>query len=621
MASIGAPPANRAWAIFLGIVFAIIAISLLVASWTKWGQSKALAKCVGIAVLAHIWLLLYAYGTRIVSPGYGPGSDGGISQPSDMPAIVAWEGPNLGSTSNGLVDDLDPSSDPESHGADATSPTPAAQPWEMSDPIPVSEQINAPKLPDILLPANEFEIEQQLVNGVLELPAERSDQELLSMADLPIDPMLPPEPSKVAGPEPSPSATRSVASLASVPELYRMRLSPDRARYAANHGGDASTETAVQNALAWLARAQSPDGSWNAQQYGAGGDAHGAAAAPEGLYRAHAGRHADTAMTGLALLAFLGAGHTHREGPYAETVLRGLRYLIAQQFPSGDLSGRNQVGQDPSVRYARMYSHGMASLAMAEAYAMTNDPELLPTLRASAGYTLKAMNPRTGGWRYDFASDDPGDTSQFGWQAMLLNSASKSGAISIPGVTRLGLQRFLDSVSTGRSGGLAVYRNVAIGAPASAAAATPSMTAEAMAMRCMLDIPLTSSAAAEARGMILSHLPGSSEENLYYWYYAALSMFQLRSMDAGHPGSAQAERAWGVWNEAMKRQLCGTQIVNGPDAGSWNPTCVWGSYGGRVYSTALACMCLEVYYRYLPIYEQSGSNLATSQTMPGENRK
>jgi hypothetical protein len=47
--------------------------------------------------------------------------------------------------------------------------------------------------------------------------------------------------------------------------------------------------------------------------------------------------------------------------------------------------------------------------------------------------------------------------------------------------------------------------------------------------------------------------------------------------------------------------LVPSQIEDGPNAGSWDPDMEWGGYGGRVYSTALAAMCLEVYYRYAPM--------------------
>lgn len=615
LAAIGGPPTSRAWAIVLGVVFAIVAISLLVASWTRWGQSKPLAKCVGIAIVAHIWLLLYAYGTRIVSPGFGPGADGGIATSTSMPAVVAWVsadndsfGPEAPLSDASTADTLSDASEPR-----------LAQPWEMPMASPTLEQVDAPKLPEPSFETpSEIHIESRANDTTMDTelgqPSEYSAEELMRLAELPIDPSLPAEDrtrsidDSSIKPAMVPPST-SARSLAGVPREYHMRLSPNRLAFAAANGGDANTETAVQNALMWLAREQSSDGSWSAAQHGAGEGRPTRRDGEEGRYRANAGARADTAMSGLALLSFLGSGHTHREGPYAETIARGLRYLIAQQLPSGDLSGRDQIGQDPTVRYARMYSHGMASLAMAEAYALTQDAELLAPLQSAVGYTIKAMNPRTGGWRYDFASDDPGDTSQFGWQAMLLHSASSSRAIRLSGSSRIAMQRFLDSVSTGRAGGLAVYRNVAPGVRAPTSAATPAMTAEAMAMRCLLELPISNQAASEARSMLIDNLPGQGDVNFYYWYYGALAMYQMRGSNDQAAGlvnvgmATPSEAAWTRWNDAMKTQLCGRQIVHGPNAGSWDPTDVWGTYGGRVYSTATACMCLEVYYRYLPLYQ------------------
>ena len=59
---------------------------------------------------------------------------------------------------------------------------------------------------------------------------------------------------------------------------------------------------------------------------------------------------------------------------------------------------------------------------------------------------------------------------------------------------------------------------------------------------------------------------------------------------------------WRRWNEAMQTTLIGRQRTDGDMAGSWDPECIWGGYGGRIYSTSLSTLCLEVYYRYLPIY-------------------
>lgn len=679
LASFDVQSNSRAWAIFLGVVFAAIAISLLVASWTRWGQSKPLAKCVGIAMLAHIWLLLYAYGTRIVSTGIGPGTQGGVATAPFYPANIAWD-PDSSALSNpdlntpaprsSLSSSMDLSRDandsgpanlPDGDPSAAESETvanrnnvgleiPKANPWEspLETPWEGSEREMAEQVLDSmdlrarsnsvpstdLTPAPTHSAESSMGSLIADLDVDtpqpqRTQDEILSLANLPIDPTLAPPASPAAPPVPSAmpkadaktspsidpmgseaialgaSRTQQADGLSPVPPAYQMRLSPARTQFAYQNGGDSTTEHAVEQALLWLAKNQSPDGSWNAAAHGAGSSDSNHLSSEEGRYRSNAGARANTAMTGLALLAFLGAGHTHQQGPFADTVKRGLQYLISQQFPSGDLSGRDQVGTDPSVRYARMYSHAMATLAVSEAYAMTNDAGLLPTVQNGARYSGSAMNPRTGGWRYDFSSDDPGDTSQFGWQAMVLHSASSSHAIVLAGNTRIAMQRFLDSVSTGRAGGLAVYRNVTPSVPPSTSGATPAMTAEANAMRCLLEFPVSHQAAQEARELMLANLPGQGSENLYYWYYATMAMYQMRGRTEYAANTTLAnsgEAAWQRWNDSMKRVLCTTQVATGQNSGSWNPTCVWGAYGGRVYSTALSCMCLEVYYRYLPVY-------------------
>jgi hypothetical protein len=94
-----------------------------------------------------------------------------------------------------------------------------------------------------------------------------------------------------------------------VPRLYHDRTAGDRDAVARRRGGSAESEAAVQAALNWLAANQSSDGRWDADRFGAGQERN-----ILGQDRQGAGARADTAMTGLALLAFLGAGNTHLEG-------------------------------------------------------------------------------------------------------------------------------------------------------------------------------------------------------------------------------------------------------------------------------------------------------------------
>jgi hypothetical protein len=96
---------------------------------------------------------------------------------------------------------------------------------------------------------------------------------------------------------------------------------------------------------------------------------------------------------------------------------------------------------------------------------------------------------------------------------------------------------------------------------------------------------------------LLGDLPSADQINLYYWYYGTLAMYQL-----------QGER-WQRWNQALQDTLVRRQVTAGENAGSWEPDCLWAGYGGRVYSTAMAALCLEVYYRYLPLYGEFGPDV------------
>jgi hypothetical protein len=228
-----------------------------------------------------------------------------------------------------------------------------------------------------------------------------------------------------------------------------------------------------------------------------------------------------------------------------------------------------------------MYCHGMASLAMSEAYLLTGDYRLKPPVERATQYTVNAQHRGSGGWRYQ--PGDLGDMSQFGWQVMALLSAEMAG-IPIPSTTRDGMLRFLQSASSGTHGGLASYRP--------RERPSRSMTAEALACRLFLALADDEAAIQEAAAFVSEEMPDSGQANLYYWYYATLALFQLQGDQ------------WRRWNAALQERLLNSQRTDGDWAGSWDTNTVWGGYGGRVYTTAMAALSLEVYYRYLPLYKR-----------------
>jgi hypothetical protein len=231
-----------------------------------------------------------------------------------------------------------------------------------------------------------------------------------------------------------------------------------------------------------------------------------------------------------------------------------------------------------------MYSHGMATLALAEAYALSGDERLLPGLKAALAYTINSQHA-AGGWRYQ--PYDAGDMSQFGWQLMALKSG-ELGGIAIPPATRDRMVRFLQSCSTGANRGLAAYR------PGD----RPSrpMTAESLVCRYFLEADQSPQALAEGAAYVAGERPGVGPANYYYWYYGTLAMFQRQGDD------------WKAWNAALQKELLARQRWDGSAAGSFDPDDLWGGYGGRVYSTALAALSLEVYYRYTPLHGHSADD-------------
>lgn len=324
-----------------------------------------------------------------------------------------------------------------------------------------------------------------------------------------------------------------------------------RVQVGKREGATTLTEAAVARALRWLAKEQFGDGHWESTD-----------------------KSWSTVETALALLPFLGAGQTPYAGHYKDNVSKGLRWLIAQQKPDGDLRGA--TGERPG-----MYGHGIAAIVLCDAYGLTGDELLHAPAQKALDFIVTAQS-KDGGWRYH--PGQPGDTSVVGWQLMALQSGRMAG-LKVPDETLGFASHFLDRVSHD-GGARYAYQ------PGNNA--TPTMTAEGLLCRMYLGVRKDD--ASLVRGVLWlsqEHLPRTSEPNVYYWYYAT-QVFH-------HFGDAP----WQTWNAKIRDVLVGTQIETGPNAGSWDPHHdPWGRTGGRIFQTALSACTLEVYYRHAPIYRQ-----------------
>ncbi len=344
------------------------------------------------------------------------------------------------------------------------------------------------------------------------------------------------------------------------------------------------TELAIERGLEFLAKRQRPDGSWRLQDFDTAV-----------LIRS------DTAATALCLLAFQGAGYTHNQFKYANTVDQALQFLVAHQSVSGDL----YIPQDPaSDQNAWLYSHAIAALAICEAVGMTQDNKLRPAAQKAIDFMVASQDPQRGGWRYR-----PGvgaDTSVTGWFMMAFKSGQLAG-LNVPPDTMQAIEKFVGAsqVPEGESH-LYRYNPFAADTPQQRHGLQPTsvMTSVGLLMRLYFGWKRDRAEMLAGADYLLEHLPehGSetaSRRDTYYWYYATQVMFHMRGQH------------WQQWHDRLYPLLINSQTVDGELAGSWDPNYptpdLWARYGGRLYVTTLNLLSLEVSYRHLPLYE------ATSQ--------
>jgi uncharacterized membrane protein YgcG len=348
-------------------------------------------------------------------------------------------------------------------------------------------------------------------------------------------------------------------------------------------GGGAKTESVMMAALLWLANHQSPDGRWDCDGFDAQCkknkcDGHG-----ESTY--------DVGITGLSLLCFLGAGFTHQEGPFKKTVKDGLLYLKSVQDEDGIFGGKN------CSHY--QYNTACASLAMVEAYGMTGANAFREPAQKGVSWVLRSQNPYRA-WRYG-AADGDNDSSVTGWMTMVLKSAVMAG-IDVDHVALDNAANFIDEMTDPGNGRCGYQQKGGLPARVQGPAMekfpannSESLTSVGILVR-VFDGHTAGSDDKIMKGadLLAAQLPKWDPPfiDFYYWYYGTLAMYQV--------GGSHFDK----WNEAMKTAIIAHQNTDNTkdEYGSWDPVDPWSTEGGRVYSTALNCLCMEVYYRYPRVF-------------------
>jgi hypothetical protein len=336
-------------------------------------------------------------------------------------------------------------------------------------------------------------------------------------------------------------------------------------------GKPSATEDGLALGLSWLAAHQAEDGRWSADHFMDRDPADDRCGGP--------GNPAyDTGLTGLALLAFLGAD---RDLP--KNVEAGLAYLVRVQDAQGCFGPREDR------RY--LYNHAIATQAMCVAYRRTRDERWHAAAQKGLDFLASVRNPGLA-WGYPPGSND---TSLTAWCVCALWSGKYAGLNVDPAGfegARAWIRRMTDK-ETGRVYYMDGY-HASAWRPRDLLDRFPiehseAMTAAGLFCSVLLgDDPRLSRGRAQAKLLVArppTWNPDDGSIDFVYWYWGALATYQV----GGEPRA--------VWERAM-RQVLEHQNPKGAGkrTGSWDPIDPFGRDMGRVGSTALLTLCLEKPY-------------------------
>lgn len=299
----------------------------------------------------------------------------------------------------------------------------------------------------------------------------------------------------------------------------------------------AEAKQSITRGLEFLAKTQNDDGSWGEGNISGG--------------------------TALALMSFMLQGHVPGEGKYGEAMAKAIDFLISVE-KNGYFHHEKDRG---------MYEHGLALLALSEAWGQSKDPRIRPALKRAVNTTLNAQN-HEGGWRYS-PRPSTADTSCTAMQVVALASAREAG-IAVPETT---IQRAVDYITACevRSTGGFTYQ-LAAGAPLGGAnLARTACSTLALMLSDQHKHPATRGGVAYIAAQ--SDLVFESTGHYYYaHYYAVQAMYQA------------GDEHFNKWYPKISEALLKKQNEDG----SWsNPV-----------ETGFAILTLGVPYRYLPIYQK-----------------
>jgi hypothetical protein len=313
------------------------------------------------------------------------------------------------------------------------------------------------------------------------------------------------------------------------------------------------SELAILRGLEWLRQVQNGDGSWGESNKGA--------------------------MTGLALLCFLGHGETNTSPQYGVTVAKAVQWILDE-----GTKHQGHLNMENSITQAGCYEHGICTYALGEYYTMTKDERVIELFKMAISKIVQGQGPG-GGWMYHF-DKTANDLSVSGWQIQALKAAHLS-QLNLPGVDASldKAAEYLDR-TRGPKGGYG-YRGP-----------EDRYSLSGVGVLCRLFWKGDRGDVSKGMDFILDETDKNKpikykgeHADLYAWYYHTQAALMF--------GGA----AWQKWNRWFQDEICDSQ---NPD-GSW-PAPGGKAHGpanaesmtGKVYRTTLCILMLEVYYRYMP---------------------
>lgn len=338
----------------------------------------------------------------------------------------------------------------------------------------------------------------------------------------------------------------------------------NRHLYTAQTNQYSTTEVAVMRCLRWFKRTQNTDGSW------------GDETEPKPL------------ATAIALQAFLKHGESPSSDEFGSTVDRGLKFLL-----SGKEEGKLTQGTT-----ARAIEHGICAFTLCEAYGMTRRPEILPAAKNAISAILAAQRS-SGLWHTAYEREQGNDDLETSvWQILALKSSIFAGVAddNVRPALKKGaeaMRMFVQDDSKKSDVGPAVLSFQIAGLYGDSAYRV---------------------GIASIAGLTMNWEKPEFGNPVFEWYCITQAKFH------------QGGRMWAEWNKILKptlvkMQTIQTEAIEGRRKGNIEDIGYWLSPGmnerfGKVYSSALCCMMLGVYYAWLPTYSHE-----PIETVPKEDKE